>query len=96
MNHWTTTIITIILLFSMGRLDTERQAQLEPKRMEATKKALEEMGFEVIENGDTELQFNFKGHTVYFFPYSGWHSGKTIKDGRGFFKLKKQLENNEN
>jgi len=31
------------------------------------------------------------GSTINFFPYSGWHSGKSIEDGRGFKNLLKQL-----
>ena len=38
------------------------------------------------------LEFKYKGNTIKFYPYSGWHSGKGIKDGRGFQNLIKQLE----
>lgn len=37
------------------------------------------------------LQFEFKGATVRFFPYTGWFSGKTVKDGRGLNNLLKQI-----
>lgn len=37
------------------------------------------------------LQFEFKGSTVMFFPYTGWFSGKTVKDGRGLNNLLKQI-----
>ena len=33
----------------MGRLDIDRQKELEPKRLKQTKKALEDMGYEVEE-----------------------------------------------
>jgi hypothetical protein len=79
----------------MGRLDKERQLKLEPKRVDSCKKALEELGYCVDIIGQNQLNFIHNGHTVQFFPYSGWHTGKSIKDGRGFFKLKRQLENNE-
>lgn len=75
-----------------NRLDQDRQAELEPKRMAGCKKSLEDLGFEVAEVGSTQLQFIFKGSKISFFPYSGWHTGKTIKDGRGFTKLISQLE----
>lgn len=76
----------------MSRLDQARQAELEPKRMAECKKSLEDLGFKVAEVGSTQLQFIFKGSKISFFPYSGWHSGKTIKDGRGFYNLAKQLK----
>lgn len=74
----------------MARLDIERQQELEPKRIYETKTVLEEKGFRVIQYG-TRLEFEYKGSKIMFWPYSGWHSGKTIKDGRGFKKLIKQL-----
>lgn len=74
-----------------NRLDQERQAKLEPQRMQSCKARLTALGFTVVENGHTELQFEFKGSLVKFWPYSGWHSGKTIKDGRGFNNLLEQL-----
>jgi hypothetical protein len=37
------------------------------------------------------LQFDFKGSTVRLFPYTGWFSGKTVKDGRGLNNLLKQI-----
>ena len=60
--------------------------------MEFAKKQIENLGFAVTKMGDTKLQFDFKGGIVFFFPYSGWHSGRTIKDGRGLNKLLKQIK----
>ena len=40
------------------------------------------------------LQFEFKGSTVRFFPYTGWFSGKAVKDGRGLNNLLKQIRDN--
>ena len=76
----------------MGRLDIERQKELEPKRIAGTKKEIEALGFEIIFECDTRIEFLFKGEVVRFWPYSGWHSGKSIKDGRGFENLIKQLK----
>jgi len=59
--------------------------------MDFAKKEIEKKGYEVTEARGTELQFEHMGHTVYFFPYSGWHSGATIKDGRGLKKLLSQI-----
>lgn len=78
----------------MARQDQERQAKLEPKRMAYAKEQIEKKGYEVIAVSDTELQFIHDsqwGHKIHFFPYSGWHSGSTIKDGRGLNKLLKQI-----
>lgn len=38
------------------------------------------------------LSFEYKGATVKFFPFTGWHTGKTIKDGRGLNRLLKQIK----
>lgn len=76
-----------------NRLDKEREARLQPIRMEKCKETLEELGFNVVSNGETRLDFMFNGSKVSLYPYSGWHSGKTIKDGRGFSKLLKQIKN---
>ena len=79
-----------------NRLDKEREARLQPIRVANCKKALEEMGFAVAQLGETTLEFDFKGSRVRLFPYSGWHTGNTIQDGRGFDKLLKQLKDSNN
>ena len=75
-----------------SRLDQEREARLQPKRVKDCKARLEKLGFEVEQAGDTQLRFVFLESMVCFWPYSGWHSGKSIKDGRGFDKLLRQLK----
>ena len=75
-----------------GRLNQQRQDNLQPQRIEHAKKKLAELGIKIEKETPTELHFVFKGHTVTFFPYSGWHTGKTIKDGRGLDKLLIQLK----
>jgi len=75
-----------------NRLDQGREERLQPKRMKNCKAKLEQLGFEVEQAGDIQLRFTFKGSVISFWPYSGWHSGKTIKDGRGFLNLLKQLK----
>lgn len=75
-----------------NRLDQEAEERLQPIRMKTCKEKLESIGFEVSSDECTKLTFQFKGSTIQFWPYSGWHTGKTIKDGRGFGKLLKQLE----
>lgn len=73
------------------RLDLDRQLELEPKRMAYAKQQIEARGYNVVEISSTQLQFKFMGHDINFFPYSGWASGSTIKDGRGLKKLLRQL-----
>ena len=79
-------------LKKMARLDIERQNTLEPRRMEFAKKEIEKKGYVVWIISDTQLRFEHQGgHCVNFFPYSGWATGATIKDGRGLKKLLKQI-----
>lgn len=75
-----------------NRLDQEREKELQPKRIELAVKKLNELGYISMEVDDTKIKFWHKGETVTFFPYSGWHSGKSIKDGRGLANLLKQLQ----
>lgn len=77
----------------MSRLDTERQKELEPERIGYAIQKLHEVGIEYTRLVDNNcLEFKFKGCTVKLFPYSGWHTGKSIKDGRGLQKLLNQLK----
>lgn len=73
------------------RLDKERQAVLEPKRIEFAIKELREYGIVAELVSDREVQFKYNNEVVRFFPYSGWHTGKSIKDGRGLYNLLKQI-----
>ena len=75
-----------------SRLNQEREKTLQPKRIAGCKDVLERHGFHMVYEDDTRLDFIFKSHKVQFYPYSGWHTGKSIKDGRGFQKLLRQLK----
>jgi len=75
-----------------NRLDQEREKELQPKRMEHAAAKLKELGIDVTFKGETTITFVWKGKPVHFFPYSGWHSGASIKDGRGLQKLLSQLK----
>lgn len=77
----------------MARLNIERQEMLEPERIKFAKQQIASLGFQITNEDATKIQFVFKGSTVTLFPYSGWHSGKTITDGRGIEKLIKQISN---
>lgn len=78
--------------YSMARLNQERQDALEPKRMQAAKDALTHIGMEIIYSDASRIDFLYKGAKVQFYPYSGWHTGKTIRDGRGLANLLNQLK----
>lgn len=74
------------------RQDIETQKELEPKRIEYAIEKLTDMGFNVVKINDTTIKFIYKNHWVTLFPYSGWYTGKSIKDGRGIDNLLKQLQ----
>ena len=75
----------------MSRLDTERQKELEPKRMEYAIKKLSSI-ITIFNYSNNEIQFYWKDELVRYFPYTGWASGKSIKDGRGLKNLINQLK----
>ena len=76
----------------MARLNIERQNDLQPKRIQYAKEKLAELGYEIIEENTSQIMFIHKGSRVVFYPYSGWHTGKTIADGRGLDNLLQQLK----
>jgi hypothetical protein len=59
--------------------------------METAVAELRRRGYKIKHAGTNALLFEHAGRTVQFWPYSGWHSGATIKDGRGLQKLLDQL-----
>jgi len=74
-----------------NRLNKQREAELEPKRMTFAKDKITVLGLEITYEDSNKFTFIYNDQAVTFFPYSGWHSGKGIKDGRGIHKLLKQL-----
>lgn len=76
----------------MARLDIERQERLEPSRIEYAVKRIKELGYEIIYRDNLMIKFIHKGQPISFYPYSGWASGKTVRDGRGLSKLLNQLK----
>lgn len=78
----------------MARLNIERQKWEEPQRIKFAKNGIEKLGYTIMYEDNTELRFMYKNKIVSIFPYSGWHSGKSIIAGRGLKKLLKQLEPN--
>lgn len=76
----------------MGRLNIDRQKELEPQRIAYAKEQITKLGYDIEIETSTYLQFTFKGKPVKLYPYSGWHTGATIQDGRGIEKLLKQIK----
>jgi len=56
-----------------------------------TKAQLESLGFNIVYEDTTKLQFFHNEKLVTIFPYSGWFTGKSVVDGRGFHNLLIQL-----
>ena len=77
------------------RLGIERQKLLEPKRIAEAKQTITELGYEIIEEDPIKLVFLFKGKKVMYYPYSGWHTGKSIVDGRGIKQLLNQIKDEQ-
>lgn len=70
----------------------ERRIKKEPYRVKYAADKLHRLGYETHYIEDQKrLEFIYQGEIVRFYPYSGWHTGKTIQDGRGINKLLKQL-----
>ncbi len=76
----------------MARLDQDKQKKLEPKRIAYARAELEKIGIQIADTTKTSIRFYWKGKSIMFYPYSGWHTGKTITDGRGIEKLLIQLK----
>jgi hypothetical protein len=68
------------------------KSKRQPQRMAYAIKKLKEAGYWPVEIDTTQLQVEAKdGSTVRFWPYSGWFSGTSVKDGRGIENLLEQL-----
>lgn len=78
-----------------NRLDQEREKELQPKRMEYAIQEIEKLGYTITYKDQTRIKFGFMDAYVTLFPYSGWFTGKTVKDGRGIEKLLKQIDPKE-
>lgn len=76
----------------MPRLNTERQNKIEPIRLRTAINEIQKLGLTIINCTDKMIEFEYKGQPVKYFPYSGWATGKTIKDGRGLMNLINQLK----
>lgn len=76
----------------MESYNGSKRSVLQPERMQIALFELGFLGIDPIEQDSTTITFEWKGHPVKFYPYTGWHTGKTIKDGRGLQNLLNQLK----
>lgn len=74
-----------------NRQDKDREAELQPQRIEYVCQELSKRGFEFVAD-ETTVVFQYKGSKITVYPYSGWFTGKTVNDNRGVEKLFKQLD----
>lgn len=76
----------------LNELTRARRAEGEPSRWEYVLKVLKEKGFQTTQDNDNKcIRFSFRGNVITVWPYTGWFSGKGVKDGRGIKKLLKQI-----
>lgn len=70
----------------------EYRAPKEDSRIKFAKSELEKRGYKVTHDVANKcLIFEYKSNTIRFYPYTGWFTGKGIKDGRGLQTLLKRL-----
>lgn len=77
-------------------MQTEEEYLVEANkvRLERTEYAIQkisEKGYQVFAVDEHKVEFTFEGEKVWHYPFTGWHTGKTIQDGRGIGKLLKQI-----
>lgn len=72
--------------------DPEYKKKLTAERIFIAKEKLFALEIDMHYESETELRFMHKGEEIKYFPYSGWHTGKSIIDGRGISTLVDQLK----
>lgn len=65
--------------------------ELQPERMQYAINLIKKAGCTITFQNDKEIIFQYKDERINFFPYTGWATGKSIKDGRGINRLINQL-----
>jgi hypothetical protein len=63
----------------------------ESYRLYYAKKRLKDLNIEIVFESDNRIDFMHNGKTCSIYPYTGFFTGPTIKDGRGVEKLIEQL-----
>ena len=76
----------------LKELTRAKREQKEPFRWQYILRELKEKGYDPQEDKENKcIHFLFHGNTITVWPYTGWFSGKGIKDGRGTKKLFRQI-----
>ncbi len=76
----------------LKELTRVKRKQKEPSRWQYILRGLKEKGYDPQEDKENRcIRFLFHGNTITVWPYTGWFSGKGIKDGRGAKKLYQQI-----
>lgn len=76
-----------------AELIKEKRRLKEPKRIKYAIDKIQKLGYEIHYKEDQKaIEFIYRGELVRFYPYTGWHTGKAIKDGRGINNLLRQLK----
>lgn len=75
----------------MSHIESKKVVE-QPKRLEYAYEEIKKRGFNIHYHSDTRLKFMYKENEITIFPYTGWFTGKGIKDGRGINNLLKQLK----
>jgi len=75
-----------------NRLDKTREEKLNPKRMQYAKYQFMARNIPIIDFDKYSIWIQYKCEKIRLYVYSGWFTGKGIKDGRGIENLLKQLK----
>ena len=76
----------------LKELTQKKRNENEPGRWEYVLNVLREKGYPPMEDPEKKcIYFKLNGNTITVWPYTGWFSGKGVKDGRGIKKLLKQI-----
>jgi len=79
----------------LKELRKERRANKEGSRMDFAIKQLTGLGHKVTMETNNAISIIFKGERVMVYPYTGWFTGKSVKDGRGIKNLLKRISNDD-
>lgn len=74
----------------MGKIK-EREIELAPGRISYAINKIQEAGYPCEQINKTTIRFFYRDSQVLVYPYTGWFTGKSVKDGRGIHNLLKQI-----
>lgn len=76
----------------------ERRARIEPRRVQYAREQLSSLDLSISFEYNAALRCFIiadGASIIRYYPYTGWFTGKSVKDGRGIHNLIKQLKDNE-